>query len=580
MAAFDLADWLCPDAPNGRQPQDAYAINVDHPLARSLIYAMHGGEVGRTSMASIMQRSIGPFGAQIGVSSAGYSGDPVVVKDIKAAQCTGLSEYSIFVIFSRVSGPTGAPTIFAETTSGGYGRNMFYYNGGWVWRTRDNTSGDTGSPDELSVVSPVSGAYEKRLFTYGKGAKKAYLNGVLSNSKSLTTSGFTSTDSVGFAVNGSLDNSNTSYGGDSKVALLYMFNRVLTADEARLLSNAPYALLGSPLKSVFLGAAAGSGSTLAIAKIFQSHALDGLTLTAQSDLAVTDANHGNAIGAIGLSASSLLAVGDASHDHLAENVALNTTGSENLIVLDSLHSHVADGVALTTQWLISVADALNSQSLESLTLSLDSHLAVADAGHGHASESMTLGVAGADNLVVSDVLHGQTAEGLALVTEWLLIVTDAAHAQLAESTILSTDALLVVQEASNDHLAENVALDTSDATTLATQGGVQWHTADGITLTLDTWLAIVGAAHAHAADAPTLSTEAALQIAEALHAHYADTVVLSFPGVTTLTPDDISAIAAAVIAALQATTIPVDAVTGAWPTAVENADALLSRTWP
>lgn len=262
MAAFDLADWLCPDAPNGRQPQGAYAINDDHPLARSLIYALHGGEVGRTSMASIMKRSIGPFGAQIGVSSAGYSGDPVVVKDIKAAQCAGLAEYSIFVIFSRVSGPTSSPTIFAETTSGGYARNMFYYNGGWVWRTRDNTSGDTGSPDELSVVSPVSGAYEKRLFTYGKGAKKAYLNGVLSNSKSLTTSGFTATDSVGFAVNGALDNSNTSYGGDSKVALLYMFNRVLTADEARLLSNDPYALLGSPLKSVFLGAAAGGGSTL------------------------------------------------------------------------------------------------------------------------------------------------------------------------------------------------------------------------------------------------------------------------------------------------------------------------------
>lgn len=39
-------------------------------------------------------------------------------------------------------------------------------------------------------------------------------------------------------------------------------------------------------------------------------------------------------------------------------------------------------------------------------------------------------------------------------------------------------------------------------------------------------------------------------------------------------------ISAAVVASLQATTIPVDAVTGAWPTAVENADALLSRTWP
>lgn len=39
-------------------------------------------------------------------------------------------------------------------------------------------------------------------------------------------------------------------------------------------------------------------------------------------------------------------------------------------------------------------------------------------------------------------------------------------------------------------------------------------------------------------------------------------------------------VAAAVLAALQATTIPVDAVQGAWPTAAENADAVWSKQLP
>ena len=37
---------------------------------------------------------------------------------------------------------------------------------------------------------------------------------------------------------------------------------------------------------------------------------------------------------------------------------------------------------------------------------------------------------------------------------------------------------------------------------------------------------------------------------------------------------------AAVLAALQSTTIPVNATQGAWPTATENADAVWSKTLP
>jgi hypothetical protein len=70
-------------------------------------------------------------------------------------------------------------------------------------------------------------------------------------------------------------------------------------------------------------------------------------------------------------------------------------------------------------------------------------------------------------------------------------------------------------------------------------------------------LAIVEAAHGHTADAPTLSTALALQIAESLHAHYADVVVLGFPSAPGSGPT-VEEIVAAVLAALNATTIPVD----------------------
>ena len=43
---------------------------------------------------------------------------------------------------------------------------------------------------------------------------------------------------------------------------------------------------------------------------------------------------------------------------------------------------------------------------------------------------------------------------------------------------------------------------------------------------------------------------------------------------------DMGAMVDAVLAALNATTIPVNATQGAWPTATENADAVWSKTLP
>ena len=187
----------------------------------------------------------------------------------------------------------------------------------------------------------------------------------------------------------------------------------------------------------------------------------------------------------------------------------------SLIVQDATHAHIADGVSLTTQWLLTIAESL----------------------HGHAADNLTLSATGAANLVVQDAAHAHIADSISLTTNWLLSIADALHS----------------------HAAENLLLETSNATFLTVQDSAHTHGADIIGFSLDTWLAIVDAAHAHAADAPTLSASVALLIAEALHAHYADVAVLSLPGETTLTPEDITAIAAAVLAAINATTIPVNA---------------------
>lgn len=189
-------------------------------------------------------------------------------------------------------------------------------------------------------------------------------------------------------------------------------------------------------------------------------------------------------------------------------------GAVNLIVADAAHGHTADSPAF----------------------SMDTYLAVAESLHGHAAANLTLSTTGAANLVVQDAAHAHIADSISLTTNWLLSIADALHS----------------------HVADNLSLDTSNATFLTVQDSSHSHSADSLGFSLDTWLAIVDAAHAHAADAPTLSASVALLIAEALHAHYADVAVLSLPGETTLTPEDITAIAAAVLAALNATTIPVD----------------------
>lgn len=193
-----------------------------------------------------------------------------------------------------------------------------------------------------------------------------------------------------------------------------------------------------------------------------------------------------------------------------------------------------------------IAEALHGHAADSLAFSMETYLAVAESLHAHAADNLTLTATGSANLAIQEATHAHVADGVALTTNWLLSVADALHGHAADSVSLTIQAYLAVAEALHGHTADNLTLDTSNATFLTVQEATHSHGADSIGLSLNTWLAIVDAAHAHTADVPTLSAEVALQIAESLHAQFADAIVLSFPGETTLTPDDIAAIASAV----------------------------------
>jgi len=287
-------------------------------------------------------------------------------------------------------------------------------------------------------------------------------------------------------------------------------------ESAKSLSDNPWQIFKRPDSRIFVPVSAGGTTT---------------------SLIVQDATHAHIADSPSFSMATYLAVAESLHAHAADNVTLATTGTANLVVQEATHAHVADGVTLTTQWLLAVAEALHSHTAESVTLSLQTALVVLEALHTHAAENLTLGVTGTANLTIADATSGHTSEAVALTLNSLLAVFDAIHT----------------------HTADNLTLDTSNATALTVQDSTHAHGADNLGLSLDTWLAIVDAAHTHTADAPTLSASVALLIAEALHAHYADVAVLSLPGETTLTPEDITAIAAAVLAAINATTIPVNA---------------------
>jgi hypothetical protein len=530
-----------------QQPQGAVDIDWSNPLTRGLTYATADGAGGADS-------SITSLGSVPKIADRWGKGDYFDGSSQKIAKnsLVGRSlDLTVCVLHKSTVLPPNGPTychILASTTGASpadyYGWILMLGNGTGLpqFRVYQSINGTQDAECDAATGALNDGKPHVTIATvFGEagGAMTLDVDGKTVASSTHPTGLYSRTNNL--AIGKARHNF---WGGfKGSIGAVFVFDRVLSAKERSSLSANPWQIFKRPDSRIFVPVSVGGGTT---------------------SLIVQDATHAHIADSPSFSMATYLAVAESLHAHAADNVTLATTGTANLVVQEATHAHVADGVTLTTQWLLAVAEALHSHTAESVTLSLQTALVVLEALHTHAAENLTLGVTGTANLTIADATSGHTSDAVSLTLNSLLAVFDASHA----------------------HAADSLTLDTSNATALTVQDSTHTHGADSLGLSLDTWLAIVEAAHGHTADAPTLSTALALQVAESLHAHYADVVVLGFPSAPGSGPT-VEEIVAAVLAALNATTIPVDVhkvltipVTGNWPTANENADALLARNWP
>lgn len=221
---------------------------------------------------------------------------------------------------------------------------------------------------------------------------------------------------------------------------------------------------------------------------------------------------------------------------------------------------------------------LNEVALRTYDAITSQDLLVFDASHAHVSDSASLSTV--TPLSIQDAAHGHASDTLDLTVSASLSLQESVHSHAADSIDLSLILSLMVQESSHAHAADNLTVSATGESALLVQDALHTHFADNIDLSVLT----------------------SLVVSEAAHGHFSDIVVLSLPGAGwSLGQDDISAIADAVwakllsgatagdrlasvasdtISALNSTTIPVDAVTGNWPTAMENADATWNKVLP
>lgn len=231
-------------------------------------------------------------------------------------------------------------------------------------------------------------------------------------------------------------------------------------------------------------------------------------------------------------------------------------GSTSLTVNETAHAHSADALTLTTSAVLTIADATHAHAAESPAPSSSLGLTIAEALHGHAADSLTLSVTGSESLVTADATHGHAADSLALSSDTGLTVADALHGHAADNLTLDTTgaATLTTQDATHAHAVDAPMLYTDWL--LAVAEATHGHAADNLSLSDAPELAPQDAAHGHTADVLALSADTWLTIQQADHAQSAENLALTASG--TGTCPTAAEIAAEVLAALMAASIPVD----------------------
>ena len=199
-------------------------------------------------------------------------------------------------------------------------------------------------------------------------------------------------------------------------------------------------------------------------------------------------------------------------------------------------------------------DSTQAQSADNTLLTTQSFLIVGDATQSHTSENVVLDASVSTNLVVQESTQAHTSENAVLTASSNLVLQDATQAQASDNVILTSAHSIIIQECTHNHTSENINLDSGLILTVADALSTQQ--VDNLELLAACLLSIDDSNHTQLTDSIDLSTLHSLNIAETTHAITSESPTLTIPGSGTgATAEEI---AAAVLAALEATTIPVD----------------------
>lgn len=199
-------------------------------------------------------------------------------------------------------------------------------------------------------------------------------------------------------------------------------------------------------------------------------------------------------------------------------------------------------------------DTSQTQSVDNVSLTTLSSLVVQDSTQSHQSENVVLDASSTVNLVVQETTHNQSVESLTITVGSVLTLQDSTHSHSSENTVLSTTNTLILQDSEQGQTSENVTLDSGLILTI--DDSISTQQVDSLTLLASSILSVSDSTQIQQTDSIDLSTLHSLVVSKATQTVLSEEPALTIPGSGTgATAEEI---AAAVVAALEATTIPVD----------------------
>lgn len=205
---------------------------------------------------------------------------------------------------------------------------------------------------------------------------------------------------------------------------------------------------------------------------------------------------------------------------------------------------------------LTVADITQTQTTDDVVLTTSSSLVISETTQSQTSENVVLDASSSTNLVVDETNHGQTIDAVVLQTSSTLQVEDSLANQQSDLVTLVTATSINIAGADQAQNSENVVLDTSNATPLVIQETSHAHLVDNLILLAACTLNVDDSNQTQQTDSVDLSTLHHLLLSDSLHTISSESPTLTIPsGGTGATAEEI---ATAVVAALNATTIPVD----------------------